>query len=359
MPRANRVGRRLVGRLLVGRLLVRGSAPIAPVPGRARPAGIVRIADRLIGRCSGATDPADPHQAVRSAHQAVRGKGRTIGPTSGRPVTIDRPGPTRNARRPVRPAGSDRLADSDPPGSIDLPTGFGRPHHPAFHSARLPCTAEGRAPILSSRSGQARACQTASSSVPPPPDRACRRPTRSAQTRNSWPGGDPWRRRSLRGAGRVGSWSCPSDARPWSGSSCTPPACASRSSRWRAGRLRHWPASMATKVWPWSWSPGSLRPSTMCWLGLPSEASHRSSSSSIRSRIHTTSARSCAARRARACTVCCSRSAGRRRSRRRPSRRPPVPWSICCSARWMTWPPHWSTSTVTGCGSPGPIRTHP
>ena len=64
--------------------------------------------------------------------------------------------------------------------------------------------------------------------------------------------------------------------------------------------------------------------------------SRRSSSCSTRSRIRTTSARSCAAPRPPASTASCSRRTARRRSARLRSRRRPARSNTCCCARSMT-----------------------
>ena len=112
----------------------------------------------------------------------------------------------------------------------------------------------------------------------PPARRRLRRPTSSVKTRSWSPGAIPSRRRSSPDARRSGCWSYHSVARPSRRSSCTPPTCASRSSRSKAGRSRRWQASMATRASPWSPTDASSPVWTTSWRG------HRAQGAAVRPR---------------------------------------------------------------------------
>jgi hypothetical protein len=124
------------------------------------------------------------------------------------------------------------------------------------------------------------------------------RPTRSNRTRSSSPVAGRSRRRSSPGAPLGACSSYRTAVRPSRRSSSTRRTCASRSSRSRVAHSPHSPGSTAIRASHSSSSRVSSPPWMTSWPARTSATSRRSSSSSTRSRIPTTSAPSCAAPRA-------------------------------------------------------------
>ena len=143
--------------------------------------------------------PAEPHRPAGSGRPSVRRRA---------PAVPERPARSRRpARRSSVPAPGVRSADSI------HPTGTFPPHRRDPGRARASSPRRGHAPTPVSRR------------------RTCSGP------RRSWSPAGGRSRRSSRPAGPpIGCSSCRNDAAPSNSWSSTRPGCASRSSRWRAGR---------------------------------------------------------------------------------------------------------------------------